>query len=164
MMDADECLLRAYEACDDDEIERLLATRGDVPAGSYSPYGVRLPCPAGAYCPVPGLVDPLPCAPGTFSGQVGRDRCTPCAVGDISEHVKPGSWFGSCCYHLLCMSWGWGVLINDCNMVEQRSKLAAMYGINEPPVSCCTMHFCYVCLKAQELQHIRNAYTNGTAK
>lgn len=34
MMDADECLLRAYEACDDDEIERLLATRDDVPAGS----------------------------------------------------------------------------------------------------------------------------------
>ena len=59
---------------------------GDVPAGSYSPFGVRLPCPAGAYCPVPGLVDPLPCAPGTFSGQVGRDRCTPCPVG----HICPG--------------------------------------------------------------------------
>jgi len=33
-MSVDECLLRAYKACDDAEIERLLATRDDVPSGS----------------------------------------------------------------------------------------------------------------------------------
>ena len=57
------------------------AGAGETPAGSYSPYGTRLPCPAGMHCPVPGLADPLPCPPGTFNAQLGQTLCTPCPPG-----------------------------------------------------------------------------------
>jgi hypothetical protein len=56
---------------------------GEVPAGFYSPYGVKLPCPAGTYCPFLGTRDPLPCPPGTFNGMVGQYNCTLCALGYI---------------------------------------------------------------------------------
>lgn len=56
---------------------------GEVPAGYYSPYGIKLPCPAGTFCAYPGQWDPFPCPPGTFNSMVGQLSCTPCPVGYI---------------------------------------------------------------------------------
>lgn len=54
---------------------------GECAPGFYCPFGTRLTCPAGSYCPVSGLLAPLGCPPGTFNGQIGQERCTPCPVG-----------------------------------------------------------------------------------
>lgn len=37
---------------------------GECPRGFYCPFGNRLACPVGTYCPRDGHWDPLPCAPG----------------------------------------------------------------------------------------------------
>jgi hypothetical protein len=56
---------------------------GQAPPGYYSPYGMRLPCPAGAMCPYAGTLNPFPCPPGTFNGMVGQLNCTTCPAGYI---------------------------------------------------------------------------------
>jgi hypothetical protein len=56
---------------------------GDCAPGFYCPFGKRLPCPVGTYCPDPGAWDPTPCPPGTYSAQVSQIACLPCPVGYI---------------------------------------------------------------------------------
>ena len=51
--------------------------------GHYCPFGVRLACPAGAFCPRDGLSAPIVCEPGFFNGMVGQVRCTACPRGAI---------------------------------------------------------------------------------
>lgn len=56
---------------------------GECAPGFYCPFGTRLPCPAGSYCPVSGLLAPLACPPGQFNAMVGQSNCTTCPVGYI---------------------------------------------------------------------------------
>ena len=56
---------------------------GSCPRGHYCPFGVRLACPAGAFCPRDGLSSPIVCEPGFFNGMVGQVRCTACPRGAI---------------------------------------------------------------------------------
>lgn len=39
---------------------------GECPRGFYCPFGHRIACPVGTYCPRDGHWDPLPCAPGVY--------------------------------------------------------------------------------------------------
>ena len=56
---------------------------GDCPEGFYCPFGVKIACPVGTYCPRTGHWDPMPCPPGTFSAQVGQKKCVDCPSGYI---------------------------------------------------------------------------------
>lgn len=51
--------------------------------GFYCPFGTRISCPAGTYCPQSGLIAPVACPPGTFNGMIAQSACTPCPVGYI---------------------------------------------------------------------------------
>ncbi|OWZ22617.1 hypothetical protein PHMEG_0002652 [Phytophthora megakarya] len=54
---------------------------GECAKGFYCPFGTRIPCPAGTYCPQTGHIAPLPCPPGTFNGMTAQSNCTACPVG-----------------------------------------------------------------------------------
>ncbi|KAE9224791.1 hypothetical protein PF005_g5786 [Phytophthora fragariae] len=56
---------------------------GECAPGFYCPFGTRIPCPAGSYCPQSGHISPLPCPPGTFNAMVAQSNCTSCPVGFI---------------------------------------------------------------------------------
>ncbi|DAZ97950.1 TPA: hypothetical protein N0F65_006375 [Lagenidium giganteum] len=43
---------------------------GDCDPGSYCPFGTRIPCPAGTFCPKEGLIAPIACPPGVVSDEV----------------------------------------------------------------------------------------------
>ena len=54
---------------------------GQCPKGYYSPFGARIACPAGSYCPMEGHWDPLPCPPGTFNSMIAQLECSKCPEG-----------------------------------------------------------------------------------
>lgn len=56
---------------------------GECAPGFYCPFGTRIPCPAGSYCPQTGHISPLPCPPGTFNAMKAQSNCTSCPVGFI---------------------------------------------------------------------------------
>ena len=56
---------------------------GQCPKGYYSPFGARIACPAGSYCPMEGHWDPLPCPPGTFNSMIAQWECSKCPPGFI---------------------------------------------------------------------------------
>ncbi|KAL4109781.1 hypothetical protein PRIC1_001476 [Phytophthora ramorum] len=56
---------------------------GECAPGFYCPFGTRIPCPAGSYCPLTGHISSLPCPPGTFNGMIAQSNCTSCPVGFI---------------------------------------------------------------------------------
>ncbi|GMF36546.1 unnamed protein product [Phytophthora fragariaefolia] len=56
---------------------------GECAPGFYCPFGTRIPCPAGSYCPQAGHIAPLPCPPGTFNAMASQSNCTQCPVGFI---------------------------------------------------------------------------------
>jgi hypothetical protein len=53
------------------------------PSGFYCPFGQKLPCPIGTYCPREAQWDPVPCPPGTYNAMVGQTICTDCPRGYI---------------------------------------------------------------------------------
>ncbi|GLE05146.1 hypothetical protein PINS_up014134 [Pythium insidiosum] len=59
---------------------------GECVAGFYCPFGERIPCPAGTFCPRAGLIAPIACPPGTFNAMVSQSKCTPCPV----SYICPG--------------------------------------------------------------------------
>lgn len=56
---------------------------GECAIGFYCPFGTRIPCPAGTYCPQIGHSAPISCPPGQFNAMVAQANCTTCAVGFI---------------------------------------------------------------------------------
>ncbi|KAG3227824.1 hypothetical protein PC129_g1619 [Phytophthora cactorum] len=56
---------------------------GECAPGFYCPFGTRIACPAGSYCPQTGHIAPLPCPPGTFNAMTAQANCTSCPVGFI---------------------------------------------------------------------------------
>ncbi|KAI9997870.1 hypothetical protein PInf_002127 [Phytophthora infestans] len=56
---------------------------GECAPGFYCPFGTRISCPAGSYCPQTGHISPLPCPPGTFNAMTAQANCTSCPVGFI---------------------------------------------------------------------------------
>lgn len=56
---------------------------GECAKGFYCPFGTRIPCPAGTYCPRDGHAAPIACPPGTFNAMVAQTNCTSCPVGFI---------------------------------------------------------------------------------
>jgi hypothetical protein len=56
---------------------------GDCPPGYFSPFGARIACPAGTYCPNEGHWDPLPCPPGRFNSMLAQLVCSLCPEGFI---------------------------------------------------------------------------------
>lgn len=56
---------------------------GECAVGFYCPFGTRIPCPAGTYCPQLGHSAPISCPPGMFNAMVAQANCTTCPVGFI---------------------------------------------------------------------------------
>ena len=56
---------------------------GECDEGFYCPFGEKLSCPIGTFCPQKGQWEPFACEPGSFNGMVGQTRCTPCPMGFI---------------------------------------------------------------------------------
>jgi len=57
------------------------------PLGYFCEAGRKRQCPAGTYCPVEGLDQPLSCRPGYYMPNEGQVNCIPCEPG----YIAPGS-------------------------------------------------------------------------
>jgi hypothetical protein len=56
---------------------------GLCPKGFHCPFGTKVLCPVGSYCPRDGHHEPFSCPPGKYNGQLGMGECSKCPLGTI---------------------------------------------------------------------------------